>query len=224
MIKITQKKDDIQHFSRLVLAFDVSKDKLDCYGEYAGGVIEDCLPNKTGIIEQKLIAYAGLARSVELNGLYILVEPTGIYHRKLLRTARRLGHTTALVNVESVSKLKVVESNDTGKTDEKDPRVILMLWKLGKTLTDRVVRGEYLLLREYNRIHDVEEKELVRVRNRIHEYLMELFCDYSFKKDFLYGKLGRELMELYGCSPYRIVPPRRDGDYVAVLKVLMRQL
>ncbi|MBC8174429.1 MAG: hypothetical protein H8E82_02080 [Candidatus Marinimicrobia bacterium] len=104
-----------------------------------------------------------------------------------------------------MSKLKVVESNDTGKTDEKDPRVILMLWKLGKILTDRVVRGEYLLLREYNQIYDVEEKELVRVRNRIHEYLVELFCDYSFKKDFLYGKSGRALMELYGFSPYRIV-------------------
>ncbi len=106
--------------------------------------------------------------------------------------------------MENVSKLKVVESNDTGKTDEKDPRVILMLWKLGKTLTDRVIRGEYLLLRENNRIYDVEEKEQVRVRNRIHECLMELFCDYSFKKDFLYGKSGRALIELYGCSPYRI--------------------
>lgn len=59
----------------------MSNDKLDCYSVYAGGVIEDCFPNRTGIIEQKLIAYAGLAESVELNGLHILVEPTGIYHQ-----------------------------------------------------------------------------------------------------------------------------------------------
>jgi len=81
MFKITQKKDDIQHFNRLVLAFDVSKDKLDCYGEYGSGTVNDSFPNRTGIIEQKLIAYTELARSIELNGLHILVEPTGIYHR-----------------------------------------------------------------------------------------------------------------------------------------------
>ncbi|MCH8013129.1 MAG: transposase [Candidatus Marinimicrobia bacterium] len=205
MIKITQKTGNIQHLRRLVLAFDVSKDKLDCYGEYGSRTVEDSFANRTEVIEQKLFTLSGLAQSAGFEGLHILAEPTGIYHRKLLRTARRLGHTTALVNVESVSKLKVVESNDTGKTDEKDSRVILMLWKLGKTLTDRVFRGEYLLLREYNRIYDVEEKELVRVRNRIHECLMELYCDYSFKKDFLYGKSGRALMELYGCNPYRVV-------------------
>jgi transposase len=33
---------------------------------------------------------------------------------------------------------------------------------------------------------------------------VELFCDYSFRKDFLYSNSGQALIEKYGCNPYRI--------------------
>lgn len=85
-----------------------------------------------------------MAQSAGYDGLRIIVEPTGIYHQKLLQIARRLGHQTALVNPESAQKFKVVESNDIGKTDAKDPRVINLLAKYGKTLFDRNIREEYL--------------------------------------------------------------------------------
>lgn len=218
-MKITQKHIDIQPVNKLVLAFDVSKDRLHCFGELKNRNIEDSFPNVTSRIEQKLVAYSGLADSVGLLGVHIVAEPTGGYHKKLLRTARRLGHTTALVNAESVSKLRVVESNDSGKTDRKDPRIILMLSKLGKTLTHRELKGEYLLLRQWNKIYDCEERELVKIRNQIHCYLVELYCDYSFKKDFLYDKSGRALMKLYGFNPYRII---RSG-YVRFCKRMRKE-
>jgi hypothetical protein len=44
-----------------------------------------------------------------------------------MHTARRLGHLTAYVNGESVAKLRVVETNDDGKTDRKDPHIISTL-------------------------------------------------------------------------------------------------
>lgn len=131
--------------NKLVVAFDVGKDKLDAYCEYGQHCFQDSFANHTLTIEQKLVTFSAIAESTGYDGLRIVAEPTGIYHLKLFHSARRLGHQTALVNPESVHKFKVVESNDSGKTDHKDPRVINLLAKYGKTLIDRDLRDEYLL-------------------------------------------------------------------------------
>lgn len=47
--------------------------------------------------------------------------------------------------------------------------------------------------------------DLTRVRCRIEKLRVELFCDYSFKKDFMYRSNGRAVAQLYGCNPFRIV-------------------
>jgi len=109
------------------------------------------------------------------------------------------------VNPESVHKFKVVENNDAGKTDAKDPRVINLLAKYGKTLVDRNLRDEYLMLRQLNAMIIDEEKAYTSTRCKIHRVLAELFCDYSFKKDFLYTNTGRIFMEKYHANPYRVV-------------------
>ncbi|MCK4689421.1 MAG: transposase, partial [Candidatus Marinimicrobia bacterium] len=191
--------------NKLVVAFDVGKDKLDAYCEYGQHCFQDTFANNTLKIEQKLITFSGIAESTGYDGLRIVAEPTGIYHLKLFRTARRLGHQTALVNPESVHKFKVVESNDSGKTDNKDPRVINLLAKYGKILIDRDIRDEYLLLRQLNTMVIDEEKAYTATRCKIHRVLAELFCDYSFKKDFLYTNTGRIFMEKYHANPYRII-------------------
>ena len=69
------------------------------------------------------------------------------FGQRLLDSARRLGHETGLINPEHVSKLKTVESNDTGKTDHKDPRVMHLVARLGKTQTDRHLPEQYRRLR-----------------------------------------------------------------------------
>jgi transposase len=191
--------------NKLVVAFDVGKDKLDAYCEYGQHCFNDSFANNTLKIEQKLITFSGIAESIGYDGLRIIAEPTGVYHLKLFRTARRLGHQTALVNPESVHKFKVVESNDSGKTDHKDPRVINLLAKYGKTLIDRNIRDEYLLLRQLNTMIIDEEKAYTATRCKIHRVLTELFCDYSFNNEYLYTNVGRIFMKKYHANPYRIV-------------------
>ena len=204
-MKIQTIHSKINSDNKLVVAFDVGKDKLDAYCEYGQYCFQDSFANNTLKIEQKLITFSGIAESTGYDGLQIVAEPTGVYHLKLFRTARRLGHQTALVNPESVHKFKVVESNDSGKTDDKDPRVINLLAKYGKTLIDRNIRDEYLLLRQLNTMIIDEEKAYTATRCKIHRVLAELFCDYSFKKDFLYSNTGRIFMKKYHANPYRIV-------------------
>jgi len=122
-----------------------------------------------------------------------------------MRSARRLGFFTNLVNAEAVAKFRIVESNDNNKTDQKDPRVIGTLGKLDKVIKLRMLGEEYLMLRKLRKIYDECDIAITSHRCRISKLLVELFCDYSFEKDFLYSNSGLALIEVYGCNPYRIV-------------------
>ena len=109
------------------------------------------------------------------------------------------------MNAESVSKFRVVETNDTGKTDTKDPKVIATLGQLNKVIHHRLLNEDYLILRKLGRTYDELESEITSLRCRIDRLLIELFCDFSFTKDFLYGRSGKVLIDRFGCNPYRII-------------------
>jgi len=207
---------------KLIVAFDVGKDKLDAYCEYGQHCLQDSFANQTLTIEHKLLTLSAIAETNGFNGLKVISEPTGIYHLKLFRTARRLGHQTALVNPESVHKFKVVESNDSGKTDNKDPRVISLLAKYGKILIDRNICNEYLRLRQLNTMYIDEEKAYTATRCKIHHILTELFCDYSFQIDFLYTNTGRSFMKKYHANPYRVVQRGYDAFYKRMKSAVLR--
>ena len=104
-----------------------------------------------------------------------------------------------------MAKFRVVESNDNSKTDHKDPRVIGTLGALDKVISHRMIGEDYLMLRKLGKIDDELERESTRIRCKLERLLIELFCDYSFKKDFLYSNSGLALVEKYGCNPYRII-------------------
>ena len=112
---------------------------------------DDELPNTTRQIEKKLREYARMAKEHGLETLRVICEPFGGYQSKLLRTARRLGPLTAYVNGEAVAKFRVVETNDNGKTDLKDPHIIHTLASINKVLRHRERADEYLLLRKTGR-------------------------------------------------------------------------
>lgn len=189
---------------------DVHKDTLCFFFEIDGNEFSDTCGNRTTAIEKKLTSYQQIAMEHGRKGLRVICEPTGQYQNKLMRTARRLGFLTSYVNAESVAKFRVVETNDGNKTDKKDPRVIGTLGKLNKVIKFRMIGEEYLMLRKLHKIYDESDVAITSLRCRIAKVLVELFCDYSFKKDFLYSDSGLALIEAYGCNPYRIV--RDDYD------------
>lgn len=192
----------------LKVGCDIGKSRIHYYSEldeYRHQVLQGDVANTTSGIDAMLESLQQQAQDAGFEGLWIVCEPTGGYEKKLMRRSRKQGCLTSYVSGESVHKMKVVESNDTGKSDHKDPRVILLLARLGKVLTYRELRGEYLLLRELNARYDREEKARVQVRCHIHRVLVRLFCDYGRKNDWLYSPGGRALVERYGANPYRIV-------------------
>ena len=204
-MKITQTAQKIKVNFAMDVSVDVHKDILNCFFETEGKEYSDECSNRTSVIQKKLQAYHEVALEHGMKTLRIICEPTGEYQNKLFRTARNMGFLTCFVNAESVAKFRVVETNDNGKTDTKDPRVIRTLGQLNKTIRHRMIDRDYLTLRKLNKVLDELDEARKGIRGRISKLLVELFCDYSFEKDFLYIPSGRAIVDKFGCNPYRIV-------------------
>ncbi len=204
-MKITQVAEKINLNQVMDISVDVHKDTLNFFFASDRREYTDICSNRTDVIQRRIIKYQYIAKEHGMNNLRIICEPTGQYQNSLLRTARRNGCLTCYVNAESVKKFRVVETNDTGKTDIKDPRVISTLASLDKVIKHRMIGEDYLMLRKLGKIYDETDVEIVRLKGRLNKLMVELFCDYSFKKDFLYSTSGLALIEKYSCNPYRIV-------------------
>ena len=120
-MKITQTGHKIKLNQVMDISVDVHKDTLNFFFAADGREYTDECRNRTSIIGKKLKVYHKTALEHGMKSLRIICEPTGQYQNKLFRTARRMGFLTCFVNAESVAKFRVVETNDTGKTDTKDP-------------------------------------------------------------------------------------------------------
>jgi len=204
-MRITQMAEKINLQKVMDVSVDVHKDTLNFFFEAGGKEYTDECDNRTTTIVKRLESYHKIALEHGYQSLRIICEPTGHYENKLLRTARSKGFFTSYVNAESVAKFRLIETNDTGKTDTKDPRVIRSLGKLNKVIRHRLMPQEYVLLKKLNSIYDDTEKVITSLRCRIDGLLLELFCDYSFKSDFLYSASGLALVKHYGANPYRII-------------------
>ena len=206
-MKISKRIQKVKFNNELLVGFDVDQKTIDLYSEYGEVIvhcIEDVFSNHTTIIEQKL---KGLLRLAEKNGfsnIHVVCEPTGGYEKKLIRTAKRLNCSVSFVNPESVKRFEVVESNDDGKYDKKDARVIFLLARNNKTLQIRSLSGEYLLLRQMDAIYNSDSKMLSSLKSQLHFALVNLFPDFPFKNDFLYDKTGRAFMKRFSGNPYKV--------------------
>jgi len=212
---LTRKIAKIDTTNKLTVAFDVSMKTLEYYSELQGRLsgrscreqeaMRGSFANTTASVTAGLKKLAKFAHKRAFSGLHVVCEPTGSYGDCLMRTARRLGHTTAWISGESVAKARVLENNDASKDDIKDPRVIYMLATMGRELVYRELPPLYRKLRELNRIYDVADERRTQAKCHLHHVLKRLFCDYPMSKDFLYSNSGAALVRQYACSPYRIV-------------------
>ena len=207
-MKLSYKINEVKSKNLLNIAIDVSKDDLYLYTEFGTEkiqCIQDHFPNTITEIENKLQEYIALAHANNYDNIQVVCEPTGGYEKKLLIIARQLGCYTSYVSGESVSKYKIIENNESSKTDTKDPRVILVVAKVGKLIKHRILPEEYNLLRHLNRMHEQEDEQKIYYKNQLHCEMKSLFSDFSYKDSFLYGSSGRELVARFYCNPYRIV-------------------
>lgn len=109
------------------VACDVSAYKLNLFCRdlsEPGAVAEWEIDNTTAAITASLLAIRELAAARGIGQVRVVVEPTGIYHKLVLRIARSLGLLTGLVDAGHVKKMRSVLFGDDGKTDRRDSRAI----------------------------------------------------------------------------------------------------
>lgn len=212
----------------LNLAVDVSKNTLSYYAELEGEDLKECwegsLRNRSEDIISELDELKSESGKRGYAGLRIICESTGVYHRRLLRTARQQGCLTCLISGEATYKSQVIQSNDYNKTDKKDPKTILLVYRFGKRLVDRHLSGGWLVLRQLNLNYERIERESTQLKNRLHTALYDLFCDLSFKKEWIFkSQTAKDLARFYGFNPYRIVEEGRSRLRRRLKRPFLRQ-
>jgi hypothetical protein len=228
-MKIISKLATIDTTNKMTVAFDVSKKTLNYYTEIEGKISgtnhketiggQGEIKNTTSAITHELKNLIEESHNHGYDGIHIVCEPTGIYSDCLMRTAHRLNCTTAYINGESVSKAKVIENNDSGKDDIKDPRIIHLLASIGKELTYRQLPPEYQALRELNRMYDSASADRAEAKALIQTLILKLFYDFPMSKDFIFDKSGKTLMETFHFSPYRIAETTLEDFTIKMVKV-----
>ena len=194
----------------LIVAFDVSSEKLDyCYLQGGSVIAKSCLNDSISIRE----ALSGLQAWSQENSFHeirVICESTGVYHRNLLQIARQLGMRTNLVSGEAVSAQRKVKFNDTGKNDTRDAEVILDVGRVGRLLKHRQLQCQFDQLREFHRLVLRYEKKRQAARNELHAELRLLWPDLRIHKDVLFGPTGNALMQAFGANPNKINDAGKD--------------
>jgi transposase len=189
------------------VACDVSAYKLNliCRDLSAPGAAAEWeIANRTEPIIDTLTAIRDAAAARGISALRIIVEPTGIYHKLLLRIAASLGFETALVDAGHVTKMRSVLFGDNGKTDERDPYAIEAVAAQGRLIADRQPSETYQLLRQWGKLYHDAEVALIDAKCRVHRVLMLLFPDFDFTTDFLYSAAGRAIFLCFAFNPHTI--------------------
>lgn len=213
-MKVGILSEKARKMEKVAISFDVGQEKLNMYFECVinGKLIfyEDEFENRSDIIQMKLvnlIGYIGRNTGIEIR---IVCEPTGGYEKELIRTSRVLGIECVYVSGEAVSKLKILENNNNDKTDRKDPRVISMAEKYGKTFAVRILTGFYGELRDLNTLYDHCRDNKKISKCRLHHITKKLFFNLTQKNGFLYSKAGRMLIKEFNLNPHRIIKAGQD--------------
>jgi len=189
----------------LNVAVDVSRDWLTWYAQVNEQPRRGQVGNRTGDIETLLTQLEQLASKHAYDEVRVICESTGAYHQSLLRLAAQRGMRTALASGEAVAKLRVVESNDWGKTDLKDPRAILTVALVGRLLIHRQLEEHYDQLRAWHRLLESAEGQLARAKTELHHELKMLFPDLDLSVAVLFGPTGGALVDRFGANPEGIV-------------------
>ena len=189
----------------LNVAVDVGLDEVHLFAELDGTTLRRTVRNGTEDLQMMCRWLKGVAQLRGIPRVRVIAEPTGVYHELLFAIARKHGFEARLVQAEAVKKLRVVMFGDYGKTDARDPEVILDLAKRGRLIPDRSLSEVFSALRTAGIIYARAEREAVRAKNRIHRTKRRVFPDFDFSTDFLFSRSGDAVMEATGFDPHRIV-------------------
>lgn len=121
----------------------------------------------------------GLVRENKKNNIVGGVEPTGHYWFNLAHFLKSIGVRLVLVNPFHVKRSKELDDNSPTKNDRKDPKTIAKLVIDGRYSEPYIPEGIYSDLRIAMDIRESLSKNLVKVKNKVIQWLDKYFPEFN---------------------------------------------
>ena len=106
------------------------------------------------------------------------MEPTGHYWLNLGEHLKNKDIKFVLVNPAHVKKTKTLDDNSPTKTDKKDARVIAQLVKDGRYSVPNMLEGVYAELRVAMTHRERLNKDLMRIKAKVHQWIDKYFPEF----------------------------------------------
>ena len=113
------------------------------------------------------------------DGVVVGYESTGPYAEPLVHYLRNKPVKIAQVNPMHTKRMKEVNDNSPLKTDDKDPRVIADIIRLGHALTVIVPEGHAAYLRRRNNARERHIRERTALLNQLQQLVFLLFPEFK---------------------------------------------
>lgn len=131
------------------------------------------------------------------DGVIFGYESTGPYAEPLVHYLRSKPVEIVQVNPLHTKRLKEVNDNSPGKTDDKDPRVIADIIKLGRALSIVVPEGDAACLRRLNNARERHTGERAALLNQLQQLLFLVFPEFKTVIKQARGKTVRFILKHY---------------------------
>jgi transposase len=147
-------------------------------------------------------------------------ESTGPYAEPLLHFLKKREVRLVQVNPLHTKKLKEVNGNSPGKTDNKDPKVIADIIELGHALTVIIPESEAAELRRLTQARERSVQRRTALFNQLQDLVFLIFPEFLEIMKDIKSKTARYLLKTFP-TPDNIVKHTTD-DLAKVLKKISR--
>jgi transposase len=130
-------------------------------------------------------------------------ESTGPYAEPLVHYLASKQVKIVQVNPMHTKKMKEVNDNSPLKTDDKDPRVIADIIRLGRALTVVVAEGDAAYLRRLNNVRERHVGEQTALLNQLQQLVFLIFPEFKTVLKNMKGKTAQYILKRYS-TPERI--------------------
>ena len=201
------KKEVIINDKVLIATVDIGRKYNQGYWTAPNG--EECKPFSFRNIRGGFDKFWAIIRKAmgkyKLSKVVIGFESTGPYGEPLQHFMKeKAGVELVQVNPMHTKRVKELEGNSPQKSDEKDPRVIAMIIKLGHYLSCIMPEGAAAELRSLSHAREFQMERLVGLSNRLDALLFKVFPEFRETTKDPLGQTGRYLLSNY-TTPKEIV-------------------
>ena len=147
------------------------------------------------------------------NEVIVGYESTGPYAEPLVHSLMNKPVRIVQVNPMHTKRMKEVNDNSPLKTDDKDPRVIADIIRLGRALSIIVPEGDAAYLRRLNNARERHVGEQTALLNQLQQMVFLIFPEFMSVFKNMKGKTARRILRNY-TTPENIGALDRDtlGD------------